>query len=254
MTVGILQIFLTWVLWRRRRDLRGLGGLALGAVCLQGALGALTVYLGLSWFVSLAHLAVGTCYFALLLLLAFRTRPGSYALPRCPQPGGVRSAGRWLRYWIAGAAIVVLLQILLGGMVRHTGAALACLDVPLCGGQLFPTDAPWRVILHMGHRIGGVVVAFVVAFVARKVFRSGQPILRLLACAAVGVVVIQIALGIVTILSHRHVVVAVLHFVGAQSLWALWIMTWLATGKETSRRTVSEESSWTPPVLLPSAQ
>ena len=245
MTVGLLQIALTWVLWRRRRDLRWLGIIALVAVCLQGALGALTVYLGLSWMVSLSHLALGSIYFAILLLIAFRTRPVRSAKPAAAGLG-------YLRGWIVGALVVVFAQILLGGLMRHSGAALACLDLPLCHGQLFPSGASSLVLIHMSHRVGGLIVAAVVVISGLKVIRSGKGSLRVLAFCALGLVFAQILLGVWTILSFRHTAVAVAHFVGAEMLWAVWILMLLKIGRVASQPVAQEESRWTSPALLPS--
>jgi len=75
MTVGLLQIALTVLLFMRRPQLRKLGWLLLGLVIAQGALGAITVKFKLPWFVSTGHLLLGMSYFATLIYTAFRTRP-----------------------------------------------------------------------------------------------------------------------------------------------------------------------------------
>jgi heme A synthase len=43
-------------------------------------------------------------------------------------------------------------------------------------------------------------------------------------------VVAQIALGVATVVTLRSVPLAVGHFAGAASLWALWMSAWLLTG------------------------
>src|SRR4029077_19817798 len=67
MTVGLLQIALTVVLWRRRPERRPLAVVLLILVILQGALGAVTVGFKLKWWVSTGHLLLGMSYLATLI-------------------------------------------------------------------------------------------------------------------------------------------------------------------------------------------
>src|SRR5215204_2676696 len=54
MSVGLLQIVLTWLLIRRGRKILGVA--LLGMVIAQGLLGAITVQYKLPWYVSTSHL------------------------------------------------------------------------------------------------------------------------------------------------------------------------------------------------------
>lgn len=224
MSVGLLQIVLTVLLWRRRPSLRWLGVGALVMVCAQGALGAITVQYKLPWMVSTTHLLMAMAYLATLLYIAWRTRPSTDA------PGIARPLGS-ARTWISVAAIAVLLQILLGGLMRHHGGALASVDLPLHNGSLWPAGAPLALKLHMAHRIGGILVALIAVAAAHMVFRQsrGWPALRRLALAAGLVVVVQVGLGVMTIASLRAVPIAVSHFAVAALLWGLWCSMWLMT-------------------------
>jgi len=91
----------------------------------------------------------------------------------------------------------------------------------------------WVQDLHMIHRGFAVVVAIVTTVAAICVWRRARawPQLRLLAAIAPVLVVAQIALGIYTVLTMRSVPVAVAHFAGAASLWALWMSAWLLTAR-----------------------
>jgi heme A synthase len=230
MTVGLLQIALTLLLLRRR-PLRSLGWVLLGLVIAQGALGAITVGYKLPWFVSTGHLLLGMSYFAALIYTAFRTRPAPSVADRDRHERVSRELGR-ARRWIAIACGVVFVQLLLGALVRHLGAAMVCLGMPSCtmSGDWWP-DA-WVQDLHMVHRGFGVIVAIVTTIAAVQVYRRAVswPALRLLALAAPVLVVAQIALGVLTVMSMRAVPLAVGHFAGAAGLWALWMSAWLQTG------------------------
>jgi heme A synthase len=232
MTVGLLQIALSVLLWLRRPQLRGLGWSLLGLVIAQGALGALTVKYKLPWFVSTGHLLLGMSYFATLIYTAFRTRPAPSVVELDRHARRTAELGR-ARRWIAIACGAVFGQVLLGALVRHLGAAMVCLGMPSCtrGGDWWPEA--WVQDLHMVHRAGGVVVAIVTTIAAVKVYRHTRswPALQVCAMIAPALVGAQLALGIYTVLSLRAVPLAVGHFAGAAGLWALWMSAWLMTGR-----------------------
>ena len=165
--VGLLTIGLAVVSFGTR--FRWAAILAAGLVVFQGLLGGITVIYRLPSAVSTAHLAMGTAFFCLLIYLWH----GS---------GGGRSAGGDRR--MVGAAfpafvvvILVYAQMLLGALVRHLGAGLACNNHPvLCNGMLWPDRGPAQ--LHMWHRVLGVLVAVVILVHALPIRR------RLLAVGA----------------------------------------------------------------------
>lgn len=232
MTVGMLQIALTFLLFTRRPQLRRLAWLLLGLVIAQGALGAITVKFKLPWFVSTSHLLLGMSYFATLIYTAFRTRPAPTAM-ELRRHDDLRTELGGARTWIAIACSAVFVQLLLGALVRHLGAALVCLGMPTCtrSGDWWPVAHVQQ--LHMIHRGFGCVVAIVTTIAAVKVWRAARswPQLRLLALIAPVLVLAQVALGVLTVLTVRAVPLAVGHFAGAASLWALWMSAWLMTGK-----------------------
>ena len=249
MTVGLLQIALTVLIFRRRRrqGLRGLAVLLLGMVIAQGLLGAITVKYKLPWFVSTGHLLLGMSYFATLIYTAFRTRPAP-SVVELERHDRLRADLGGARRWIAAACVAVLVQLLLGALVRHLGAAMVCLGMPSCtrGGDWWPAEAVQR--LHMIHRGFGVVTAIVTTSAAVAVFRRARAwsSLRLLALAAPLLAVGQIALGIYTVTTVRSVPVAVGHFAGATTLWGLWISAWLVSGQRSVAHGASREPAQVP--------
>jgi len=249
MSVGFLQIALTVLLLRRRPEHKRLAWLLLGMVIAQGMLGAITVKYKLPWFVSTGHLLLGMSYFATLIYTAFKTRPAPSALEldtHEKQRADLGPAERWIKYAVGA----VFIQLLLGALVRHHGAAMVCLGMPTCtiGGDWWPEAGVQH--LHMIHRGFGVVVAIVTTIAAVQVYRRTKawPSLRLLAMIAPLLVVGQIILGIYTVLTLRSVPVAVGHFAGAASLWALWMSAFLMTRRR-QRAVVLDE-----PMPLPTAK
>ena len=230
MLVGLLQIGLTVVLWLRRPALAWLGVGALAMVIVQGSLGAATVHYQLPTAISTGHLLLAMLYFATLLHLCWRTRR--------PEPAAAAGIDSWtapadvqpLRRLIGFTALAVYAQIGLGALVRHTGGALACIDLPLCAGSVWPAGAPLPLQLHMAHRIAGVVVALVVVASAIAVYRraAGHRLVRVMAVAAVVLVAGQVALGPLAIATFRAIPVVAAHLGLAALLWGVWVALYLS--------------------------
>jgi cytochrome c oxidase assembly protein subunit 15 len=244
MTVGILQIVLTvLMLVRGRHRLLAVGLLVM--VIVQGTLGAVTVKYLLPWYVSTAHLLLAMSYFAALIYTAFLTLPAPSVLEleqhdrRRAELGGART-------WIVASVVMVFLQLVLGALVRHHGAAMVCIGIPECtlSGDWWPEAGVQQ--LHMVHRGFGVLVGIVTAIAGIQVWRAAKSWsgLRVLALIAPVLVLGQIVLGIYTVMTWRSVPVAVGHFAGATALWALWWSAFLITRARSTRLAVD-----TSPVL-----
>jgi heme A synthase len=120
---------------------------------------------------------------------------------------------------------------------------MVCLGMPTCtiSGDWWPEAGVQH--LHMIHRGFGVVVALVTTTAAIAVYRRARswPQLRVLAMIAPVLVAGQIALGIYTVLTMRAVPVAVGHFAGAVSLWALWMSALLMTRRRQAAVAIAPE-------------
>jgi heme A synthase len=219
----------------RRGGDRRLVRLSIGALALvvvQGVLGGVTVLLRLPTWTSTAHLAVSLAFLCLLLLIVFRARPRR-ATPSLPLPSSVRRA-------TAIGAGVVYAQILLGALIRHLGAGLACIEVPFCRG-LWPTDGNGYLHLHMLHRWMGVVVFLTLLWVTVVVVRHARGAVRALAIALPLLVAAQITLGIFAIATFLEVVLTTAHLgVAAAILVTLVALHLVARGER--RVAVDDES------------
>lgn len=242
MSVGVLIIALMVIAWRvwlksRRSDKRfspRLPSLLLGFVCLQGAFGAWTVTLKLQPVIVTTHLLLGMTLMAMLAWFAARQANHS------PVTGQALS----LRIPAAIALALLAMQIALGGWVSTNYAALACMDFPLCHGNVVPEMdfgngfTLWRHLgktasgeylpfpaltaIHWTHRnFAFIVVAFIV-WVAHKALhidglkKTGRWLLI--------VAGVQLATGISTIFLKWPLALAVAHNGGAALLLLLTVM------------------------------
>lgn len=158
-TLGSLLLILAALTWfiNDLRQFRGLSLALIGTVCLQGALGALTVLWNVNPVTVTGHLLVGLTTLVLLWWLwlrggseaavVARSRPERearserqawFTAQNQQAPVRVPSAPMGLRSYAAFALLLVIGQIFLGGWTSSNYAALACPDFPACLGSFAP--------------------------------------------------------------------------------------------------------------------
>ena len=242
-TVGMLTLVAAFWYARRetRRSVRALAYAALGAVVVQGLLGGLTVLLRLPTSVSVLHACLAQAFFCLVVLLAHVTSPR--VLTRPPAP--LQERGVPLR-WLAGAAAgLVYAQLVLGAVMRHTGAGLAIPDVPLAFGRLVPPFLSAEIAVHFAHRVTALVIALLVSIVAARSGRhADRGDLTSPARLALVLVVVQILLGAASVVTRLAVIPTTLHVVtGALLLATLLTVALRAGGTGRDRVGAAQEPS-----------
>jgi heme A synthase len=196
-------------------------GIAL--LLVQAVFGGLTVIYRLPDAISTSHLSMALVFLALATVLAAATSPRREARP--PLSPRVRDI---LRGWGLSAAVLVFLQSVVGGVVRHTDAGMACPDFPTCIGEWVPPMASHMVAIHFTHRVLGLVATLVIVALAWKLHRAGAPrFVRRTVLGAVLVVAVQFTLGVVSVFTILAVIPVSLHTLGAAGL--LGLLTLLAT-------------------------
>jgi heme o synthase len=223
-TVGLLALSLAVMLTAARdpalRRLRPFGWLAVALVFAQGLLGGITVLLRLPTPISTAHTATSLLCFLTVLYIAVRARPAAIA-PATPPAAAPPVVARFALV----AAVGVYFQMVLGGLVRHSGAALACTDVPLCRGSLWP-DAHPTVLVQALHRLNAVAVALLVIASAVVTFRrAARPSLRVLAVVAPILVGVQIWLGLRSVTTFLDLATVESHLAVATALLGVLALT-----------------------------
>lgn len=203
--VGVGLLVLTAASWWWRRELpKGFplfSSLSLVLVAVQAGLGALTVTLLLPFPVVTAHLLTALVLVALLSGLSELLRTGSLA---------ATSSRSLVWAGVAAAlALAVLVQCLLGGLMASQWAAGRCLS----SGE----GCSWLLLHRLGARPVGVLVLLGSGLLLWK-----RPSDRPLALAAALLVLLQIALGVLSLrLSLSVPAVTVAHQLGAALLVAV---------------------------------
>jgi heme a synthase len=235
-TLGIIiSVLLVWAV-RFRKD-RGQPlipvALLFIVVCLQGALGALTVTLLLKPLIVTAHLLGGLTTLGILWWLSL-----------APDNRSMSTREQGMRPFALVGLAALILQIALGGWTSTNYAAVACPDFPTCQHSWWPTmdyrDAfvlwrglgidyeggvlanPARVAIHFTHRLGALAAGSILislgiltalrarAAANRRLSRAGW----LVALA----VALQISIGAATVHWGVPLPLATLHNAGAAFL------------------------------------
>ena len=235
-------------LWRRW--IAGKLAIWLGIVFLlgaaQGALGWWMVESGLagrtdvSQYRLAAHLGLAFLLFGALFWTALdvsRTpdvRVGTaFGLLRATHEGDDRARGAARRAWLWSALflLIVFKQIILGALVAGTDAGFTNNDWPLMNGQLVPDGlfdiSPWWLnffenvtTIQFQHRLGGYIVGLAALALWISNERSGIRALKGPGRHVFGVAMLQIVLGVWTLMSAVPVTLAAAHQLMAVALFA----------------------------------
>ena len=122
------------------------------------------------------------------------------------------------------------LQILLGALVAGIDAGRSYTDWPLMGEQVFPQNAlmlepMWRNffenpgLVQFIHRVSGYLLVLFTAMVWWKGRRSAHPITQNTFHAVFALMLLQIALGVITVLYGAPWQAAILHQLMAVAVW-----------------------------------
>jgi cytochrome c oxidase assembly protein subunit 15 len=232
-TVGFLIVVLAVWLWRSepRAWVRRLGYAALGAVITQGILGGITVLWFLPDPISIAHAGLAQIVFCLTVSIALVESPGwkrAYGSLDAARTCMVRGSDRILQRTALVTTVLIYVQILVGATMRHTEAGLAIPDFPLAFGRLIPPVWDAKIAIHFAHRVGALIVASaILAAVSRAlVHHRMQRELRRPSVLLLFLLLLQIALGALTVLSGKQFIINSLHVVtGAMVLGTSLVLT-----------------------------
>lgn len=229
--LGLVILAIAAMAWRQRKVLRQSPWLATSlpvVVLFQAALGMWTVTLLLKPVIVTLHLLGGLTTLGLLAWLGLRQERFQ----------SVTGSATRLRPWAALALLIVIAQIALGGWVSTNYAALACVDLPTCHGEWAPqmdfrhgfqlvrelgmtaagTHLSYDAItaIHWTHRVGALVTFVYVGGFALSLVRTAG--FGRYGAALLGVLLVQVGLGIANVLAGLPLAVAAAHNAGAAIL------------------------------------
>jgi cytochrome c oxidase assembly protein subunit 15 len=257
-----LELGALLVLLKGRKTVKLLAAAAFAAILLQALLGGLTVLFLLPPAISSAHAALAEIVFALTAVVALMcsktwaqltagsatpttrmdgaSHPASLSFSEIPSSslsslpleenpkisskgGEARAALRWTV--LATGAIYV--QIILGAVMRHTGAGLAIPDFPTSFGRILPTleeiSRP-GVPIHLAHRLFAIVVVLLVFRAARALSAVPGPLFPAAGAGWAGLVCLQVFLGATSIWSGKAVPLTVAHLAVGALCWVTGVL------------------------------
>ncbi len=202
---------------------------------LQAVAGWWMVYSGLEGRTSVAperlmvHLSLALVLFAGLVWNGFEANAGK---------GRADAAGSFALGGL-GLTALIFIQAMLGALVAANDAGKIFTDWPLMGGQLFPSHywagSLWQTLVHnpgsvqLHHRlVGYLIFILMAAFMATAAnTRHMQPTLRTGAFVLGGLAMVQVALGITTLIMIAPLGLSIAHQITATLLlgtavWFSW--------------------------------
>lgn len=225
----LLTLGLTaWIARREPRAwVRRLAYGAMAVVLAQAALGGITVLFFLPTAISVAHAGLAQLFLALIVTLAVVTSRFWLATPRASDGGPGRAVTGLATLSAAG----IYLQILLGAVMRHTGAGLAIPDFPLAFGGIIPEHWNFAIAVHFSHRLGALLAATMIFWTFGRVLRVAveEKALFRPAAAMTVLVLIQGTLGGLVVWTEKAVLVNTLHVGTGALLFATSVTLMLAS-------------------------
>ena len=225
-----------WLSYRRQRWLVVPATVALVLLLAQALLGGVTVVNELPGEIVAAHFALGEALLACLILVSVVANKGSLQLPADRRADGRQDRFPFL---MLAAGIGLYILLLSGSYVTVTGATGACLDWPLCQGDVFPEHRLQAT--HMGHRLLAAIIGVFIIYALHRGIRQRDrsPEIRFLAMAIAALFLAQMIVGAGTVWLNFPVEFRALHLAIATAVWGM--MAWLVWLSFTSERLPAKE-------------
>ncbi len=190
---------------------------------IQIALGGIVVLLELPVNLTTVHFANAILIYSLAFYMAF------FDGEKREPVFSIRSYG--MLFFLLG--LMVFSQAVLGAYVRHSGAGLACPDFPKCLGFWIPPELSGMVLIHFSHRTFAyiifitVFVIFISTYLNSDLRRDRSRVLILL-----GLIAVQIMIGVGVIHSKLYFLTTALHLAVALLILSTVLYTWFQEMRE----------------------
>lgn len=202
----------------------------LGAM--QGAIGWWMVTSGLfdRVDVSPVRLAIHLAMAFTILAIGLWVAMGAFVWPRERSELG---APRWMPWLLM---MFVFVQVMFGALLAGSDGGKAYADWPTIGNEWIPSSAfglepIWRnftedhATQHLLHRSNGYLVGLLALGMAFAALARGTGTARTMGLVVGGLALVQVALGIQTVIAVSPVGLSLLHQAGAVFLWAAALVT-----------------------------
>ena len=220
----IVVVATVFFAWRARKESPAAyrtSWYALGLIAAQIIIGAATVALGNNPPSVALHLVVGFLTFITLLIIAVIARSG-------PAPAR-RSQTREFARLALVCTIIAFIAVFAAGYMSAANDGIACLGFPLCNGLEGAVTIDQQI--HMGHRFAAyatIAAVLIGTGVAMTTQRARKDIITI-SWLALGLVVLQGALGALTVVTRLDPILRVWHEAnGALLTGALAVLTYVA--------------------------
>lgn len=244
--VGFLTLLLAILTasFEKRRWVKNLSYVALAAVIIQGILGGITVKFFLPLWVSVSHGILAQTFLCILVILAY-----SFSLEHQTRFNeNFKSDHNSLKTSLV-LIYFIYMQLLFGAIMRHTHSGLAIPDFPTMGGEWWPKFdqtmlntinanrfdlnlAPvdlGNVLIHFVHRFMAVIlvcILLVLNAVFKKITVQNIQVRKTLNILNM-LFILQIGLGITTVLTHKEYRLTSLHVVTGAIILAWTVLLFL---------------------------
>ncbi|MFQ5427749.1 MAG: heme A synthase [Thermodesulfobacteriota bacterium] len=201
-TAGTLIILSTIFVWRSYRGLPRVFTSAIVLLLFAGVgLGGLTVLVEAPRLDSFLNVAIISSHLIIsTLVLSCLTFSLHYVTGRAEKKGS---------NFFFFLFCLVYVQVVIGILVRYSGATLACPDLPLCNGQVIPAFTDYSVVLHFFHRLTALAVFTITAVKLYSAFSSKKAVAASLVTFAL--VLAQATFGILIVATGMFIPVIILH-------------------------------------------
>jgi heme A synthase len=226
--VGAMSVALAMATFPLGGAIRRWALLGVALVIGQGVLGGLTVLYRLPPPISIAHLSTSMLFFAWAVRMSWMLSPARIT-PVWPAPALL--AARPALLWATG---LLFGQMVLGAAVRHTHASLSCgLTAWGCNDGYWPVTGPqW---LQTSHRLWALAVMGAIVWASLPVLKHARridsPNLRRLALGPHILVLLQLAMGVLTLTTGVQLHVVVTHLALGALLWGNMVLLVLRTSR-----------------------
>jgi heme A synthase len=226
---GITSIFIIILSFQRFRSYIGFAKvvpiLVVVLLLIQIVLGGIVVLMELPVDLTTYHFANAIAIFALVVYMVFFD--GDQKKPMF-SISGYKGVFFFL-------SLLIFIQAVLGAYVRHSSSGLACPDFPTCLGYWIPPQISGIVLNHFAHRGLAYILTIIVAILLIASYSSSalknyrQKLLIL-----IGLIILQILLGVAVVLMRLNFAVTALHFFIALLIFSTALYAWFQGMREHS--------------------